>query len=106
MELTEQQKKAQLFLVSIYKKAWKDEKFKEDLINHPIKTLNKFTGKKANIAANKNVIVEDQTNPNHVYLNIPPKPKMEATELTEDQLDVISGGDFGNFIYILIEKFN
>ncbi|MGH1387229.1 hypothetical protein [Kordia sp.] len=98
MESTEQ--KANEFLASIYKKAWEDEVFKRDLVKNPIETLNKFTGKKANISIDKSVIVEDQTNPNHVYINIPPKPSMEDVELTEDQLETISGGDFDNPLYI------
>jgi hypothetical protein len=100
MDLTEQQQKANEFLASIYKKAWEDEDFKRDLVNNPIETLNKFTGKKANISIDKNVIIEDQTNPNHVYLNIPAKPSLEDVELTEDQLEMVSGGDFDNPLYI------
>ncbi|WP_298511847.1 NHLP leader peptide family RiPP precursor [uncultured Kordia sp.] len=101
MESTEQQEKANEFLASIYKKAWEDEGFKRNLISNPIETLNKFTGKKANISIDKNVMVEDQTNPNHVYINIPAKPAgMEDVELTEDQLETVSGGNFENPLYI------
>lgn len=92
MELAEQHQKAQLFLASIYKKAWKDEDFKKDLINNPIETLNKFTGKIANFPEDKKVEVQDQTNPNHVYLNIPVKPSMDDIELTEEQLEEVAGG--------------
>lgn len=92
MELTLEQKKAQEFLVGIYTKAWNDTKFKQNLIDNPIETLNAFTGKKINISNSKSVVVEDQTNPNHIYLNIPAKPDLEDVELNEDQLELIAGG--------------
>jgi len=92
MKLTEQQQKAQEFLASIYTKVWKDTAFKQELIANPIATLNTFTGKTANLPTNKTVLVEDQTNPNHIYLNIPAKPNLEDMELSEEQLEAVAGG--------------
>ena len=96
MKLKEQQK-AQEFLSSIYSKAWKDKTFKKSLITDPIETLNKFTGKVANLPKDKTVIVEDQTNLNHIYINIPTKPNLEDMELSEEQLEIVAGGDDGWF---------
>ncbi|KAB8155126.1 TOMM propeptide domain-containing protein [Kordia sp. TARA_039_SRF] len=91
MALTEQQK-AQYFLTSIYKKAWEDSVFKKNLIKKPLETLNKFTGKEGNVPEGKILVVEDQTNPNHIYLNIPAKPNNYGnTELSDNQLEDISG---------------
>ncbi len=105
MELSQQQQKAQEFLSSIYAKVWGDDDFKQNLIRNPIETLNKFTGKKAIISADKIVVVEDQTNPNHIYLNIPAKPNMEDVELTEAQLEIVAGGgddvDFWDAVYLV-----
>lgn len=91
MEITEQQK-AQYFLTSIYQKAWRDSVFKKNLIKNPLQTLNKFTGKEGEIPDGKVLVVEDQTNPNHIYLNIPAKPNnYQNTELSDTQLENISG---------------
>jgi hypothetical protein len=86
MEATEKQQKANEFLASIYAKAWEDEDFKRDLVNNPITALNKFTGRVANFPEDKKLEVSDQTNPDHIYLNIPVKPDVENIELTESQL--------------------
>ena len=91
MKLTEQQK-AQKFLMSIYSKAWQNNEFKQSLISNPIETLNKLTGKTANLPKNKTVIVEDQTNSNLIYINIPAKPSLEDIELNEERLDTVAGG--------------
>jgi hypothetical protein len=93
MDLTQQQK-AQEFLVKIYTEAWRDESFKKSLINYPIETLNKFTRKIANLPKDKVLIVEDQSNPNHIYINIPAKPNFEDMELNDKQLEAVAGGYF------------
>jgi hypothetical protein len=41
------------------------------------------------------VVVEDQTNPSIIYLNIPAKPDYSNIELTDEQLEVIAGGEIG-----------
>lgn len=86
------QHKADFFLKSIYKKAWTDKSFLRKLVKNPIQTLNSFTGKKGALPNGKVLIVEDQTNPDHIYLNIPVKPmNSDNTELNEDQLDTVTG---------------
>ena len=91
MELTEQQK-AQQFLMSIYKKAWEDDEFKKNLIENPLETLNEFTGKEADIPDGTVLVVEDQTNSNHIYLNIPAKPdNFDDIELSDSQLEDVAG---------------
>ena len=92
MTQTKEQQKGQEFLTSIYKKSWEDPIFKEDLINKPIETLNTFTGRIANFPVDKKMVVEDQTNPNHIYLNIPAKPYLDDVELNEEQLERVAGG--------------
>jgi len=92
MKLTEQQQKAQEFLSSIYTKAWEDKTFKQELVDNPIEALNKFTGKVANFPEDKQVVVQDQTNPNNIYINIPVKPNLDDVELSEEQLEAVAGG--------------
>ncbi|MGH1387228.1 NHLP leader peptide family RiPP precursor [Kordia sp.] len=92
MESTKKQQIANEFLTRVYTKAWEDEDFKRDLVNNPNVALSKFTGKAANFAEEKKVIVMDQTNPDHIYINIPAKPNMDDVELSEDQLEMVAGG--------------
>ncbi|WP_162819786.1 hypothetical protein [Kordia sp. SMS9] len=62
------------------------------LVKNPIQTLNSFTGKNGALPNGKVLIVEDQTNPDHIYLNIPAKPvHTDDTDLNEDQLDTVTG---------------
>ena len=92
MELSQKEKEGQEFLLSIYRKFWQDADFRIELTKDPIKALNKFTGMQAKLPEDKMVVVEDQTNPNHVYLNIPPQPNFDDIELNDDQLEMVAGG--------------
>ena len=87
------------FIISIYQKAWKNSVFKQDLIHAPIETLSSFIGKEVNFPIDKKLVVEDQTNPNHIFINIPPKPNLEDLELSEEQLEKVAGG-WENPIYV------
>jgi hypothetical protein len=92
MELSQKEKEGQEFLLSIYRKFWEDADFRVEFKEDPIKALNKFTGIEAKLPEDKMVVVEDQTNPNHVYLNIPPQPNIDDIELNDDQLEMVAGG--------------
>lgn len=92
MKLTLTEKKGQDFLIKIYSEFWRNESFRKGLIENPEKTLNEFTGRKAQLPKDKRIIVEDQTNPNHIYLNLPVKPILEDMELSEEQLEKVTGG--------------
>lgn len=96
-----EEQKATLFLLSIYKKAWKDKLFLHSLVKEPIKTLNDFTGEKGVLPIGKKLVVEDQTNPNQIFLNIPAKPvNYYSSELKEEELDKITGAfkSYTNFL--------
>ena len=96
MEHTELQK-AHFFLGSIYKKAWQDKTFLKNLVSNPIETLNNFTKRKGKLPNGKVLVVEDQTNPNHIFLNIPAKPANYRSEkLDEEQLNNITGAFFSS----------
>lgn len=77
-------------------KAWEDESFKKELIANPLETLNQFTNSKLDFGG-KNIQIEDQTDRNIIYLNIPPKMDFENVELSEEQLEKIAGGGFFDF---------
>jgi hypothetical protein len=90
MELINDQK----ILESIVKKAWEDPVFKNNLITSPVVTLESFLGKPIHLPEGKTITVTDQSNIATIFINIPANLNiiMEDTELSEEQLDYISGG--------------
>ena len=98
MTFTEQQQKGQELLDTIIKKSWEDEAFKQELIANPKTTFEEVIGKE--IDSDKTIFVEDQTNTDFVYLNIPAKPNLDELELTDEQLEQVSGGDI--FVGLLV----
>jgi hypothetical protein len=92
MEFTQEQK----LYAEIVQKAWEDATFKMELLINPVATIEKFTGKKMNLPEGKTIVVRDQTDESVVYINIPAQPKNSAdVELSEEQLEVASGGVVG-----------
>ncbi|GGF05335.1 NHLP leader peptide family RiPP precursor [Flavobacterium limi] len=90
MELINDQK----ILESIVIKAWEDPVFKNNLIASPIQTLESFLGKPVHLPEGKTITVTDQSNTSVIFINIPANPNVifEDVELSEEQLDIISGG--------------
>jgi hypothetical protein len=70
--------------------AWKDEAFKQELINNPKAVLEREIGQK--IPENADIRVLEET-ANTVYLVIPKKPTVD--ELSEEQLEAVAGGGSG-----------
>ncbi|WP_299618540.1 hypothetical protein [uncultured Tenacibaculum sp.] len=90
MKLTlEQQQKGQDLYNELVQKAWENATFKEELIKNPEATISEVLGQEFK----GNVVVEDQTNENTIYLNIPRKIDLGNFELTDEQLEVVSGGE-------------
>ena len=98
MKLTKQQQESQELTNVIISKCWEDETFKQKFISNPEQTIFDFTGKKLNMPKGKEFIVNDQTNNNKVYFNIPPKPDLESMELSDEQLELVAGGLTPTFI--------
>ena len=77
MELTQAQKAAQEMLNTVISKCWESDEFKQNLINHPVRTIEKVTGNPVNLADGVQIIVNDQTNTDYAYFNIPAKPNLD-----------------------------
>lgn len=90
MVTQEQQKQGEELIKTLAQKAWENSTFKEQLVSNPIATIESITGQKMSPEAK--VVVEDQTDESIIYLNIPRKVEYDELELTDEQLETVSGG--------------
>ncbi|KAB7725718.1 class IIb bacteriocin, lactobin A/cerein 7B family [Rudanella paleaurantiibacter] len=90
MMTQEQQKQAETLVRTLAQKAWESSTFKEQLIRNPVSTIESVTGQA--ITPNTKIVVEDQTDNSVIYLNIPRKVEFDELELTDEQLETVSGG--------------
>lgn len=97
-----QQKQGVELMKMLVEEAWKNATFKDQLIIDPVQTIQNFTGNAINLPSNKKLIVEDQTNENIIYINIPSKPDFSNIELSDEQLEAVSGGEIGLTGWIII----
>ena len=81
-------------LNSLIIKCWEDESFKNELVASPTQTFEKFAKIPVNLPEGVQLIVNDQTNKMFVHINIPAKPEIDDLELTDEQLEMVAGGDF------------
>jgi hypothetical protein len=88
--------KTQELMKSLVTKAWESADFKEQLINNPKETIESVTGTEISIPEGFKIIVVDQTASNTVYINIPTKPNLDEMELTDEQLEMVAGGDWSD----------
>lgn len=86
-----QQEKSQELYRELIQRAWKESTFKDELINSPKEVIARVSGEKFII--NANIVVEDQTDNDIVYLNLPRKFSLDNFELSDEQLESVSGGD-------------
>ena len=80
----------------IVTRAWEDVNFKNELLSKPLETVEKINKYGLNFE-DKKIIVEDQSDSNKIYLNIPQKIDFENLELSEEQLEKVAGGGFFDF---------
>lgn len=84
--------KGRKFYQDLIQKSWEDNTFKEQLIKNPVETIEKFNGFRPNQGNNISIVVEDQGDENTIYLNIPAKFDIDSLELSDEDLDTVSGG--------------
>ena len=82
----------QELMQAIITKAWEDEAFKQALLENPVEAIRNATGHTVSVPEGKKLVVRDQTDENTYYINIPLKTAQDDVELTDDQLEAVSGG--------------
>lgn len=92
MKYTQNQEKKFGIYQAIIDEAWKNESFKQELISNPKSSIEKVLGKKLKVHEDTKFVIEDQTNTDLVYLNIPRKPDLDNLELSDEQLEMVAGG--------------
>tara|TARA_B110000240_G_C13046209_1_gene261350 strand:+ start:95 stop:451 length:357 start_codon:yes stop_codon:yes gene_type:complete len=93
MKITlEQQERGKQLHQELVQKAWESAAFKEQLINNPEATIAEITGVKSKTTNDVKIVVEDQTDENVIYLNIPQNVNIDNFELTDEQLEMVAGG--------------
>ena len=90
--ITLEKQKSGLELVNkLIEKSYESSSFKNELLNSPYTAIESVYG--SPISKKMNIVVEDQSNSDFIYLNIPVKPNLETMELSDEQLEMVSGGE-------------
>ena len=88
-------------------KAWEDEKVHQELIKHPIQTIERLTGVLLTIKSTANTCILKNKITSSNELELPSYLEINGSELYEEKLDLIIGGadtentsmeDFRNFL--------
>ena len=85
------QQKGNELLATLAQKSWDSNSFKERLINNPKEVISEVVGKDLS-HIDKKIIVNDQSDDDAIYINIPQRPNMDGLALTEEQLEQVAGG--------------
>ena len=94
MKLTKEQE----ILQQVILESWKNREFKEKLITDPQDAIKSLTGRQLKLGGKNKLVVTDQSEQDTFYFNLPPKSNLENVELTEEELELVSGGDIGDTI--------
>ena len=89
----DQQNQVENYFQAVFTKVWDDPSYKERLISNPEKTIEETTGESLPVPEDVQFVVNDQTDPSVIYINIPPKFELKDFELTDEQLELVAGGE-------------
>jgi len=80
-------------LSQVISECWSNPNFKSEFIANPQEAIQTLTGQTVVLPEGMDSIqVVDESNPNTVYINIPAEPNLDNVELTEAELEIVSGG--------------
>jgi len=82
-------------LKTLLQKSWSNSEFKHKLIDDPKEVISKEIGKEFILPNNRQMVVEDQSDSNIIYINIPARFDIDEFELSDEQLELVSGGELG-----------
>lgn len=88
----------QLLINDLIAESHKNQNFKENLIANPKTTIEEFTNFDVKITKDIHLCVEDQTQKDIIYLNIPRRIDLDDIELTQEELETVSGGSTGGCV--------
>lgn len=97
MNTLKQQEKGMELINTLVQKAWESATFKNQLVKNPVSTIKEYAGDHFKLSESYKFIVEDQSDEDIIFLNIPPRPNFDTLELTYEELESISGGATGPF---------
>lgn len=101
MQITkEQQTKGEKLYQELVAKAWEDATFKEQLISNPKEAIGSFSKKAMVLPEGMNVVVEDQSDVDTIYFNIPRQVDVDNLELSDEQLEMVSGGELPVAVFL------
>ena len=92
--VTEKMERGQEAIARIVNKCHEDENFKANLFADPQSAIEELFGRKLNLPDDKEIKVVDQMDDRYIYINVPQKLKIEDLELTDEELEQVSGGSF------------
>jgi len=86
------QEAAQRSYAAVVTRAWEDPVFKKQLILDPKNAIESIKGSELHVPSGKEIKIVDQSDDKYIYINIPKRPEMKEMELSDKQLDEVSGG--------------
>jgi len=88
----EKQEQGQKLVEQLITKAWESEAFKNELVSNPEAAIESLVGAEMQLPEGKTIVVEDQTDADVIYINIPAPVSVDDFELNEEQLEKVAGG--------------
>lgn len=85
-------------LSQVISECWSNPNFKAEFIAKPEEAIKTLTGKTVALPEGMDSIqVVDESNPTTIYVNIPSEPNLDSVELSEQELELVSGGSLQAF---------
>ena len=93
-------------LRTIISKCWNDDLFKHELVNSsdPVSLINSIVDEKIELPEGIEMVVVDQTSQDEIHINIPAEPDVLSAELTEKEMEMVTGGSMNELRLQLTNK--